>query len=409
MARIGTQDDDARNGNRAPLDDTAAAASTRTERKQRASSTGTGGGRQSSMSGATPPPPRQRVRVAEGIYKDCYGFAATVKVNGVQREIRFPPGTPMKTIRARRDELRASLRLNRRRGSGTLADDAVRYLDQIRTTLTSFADRRRHLEAWLPRFGHLDTLGLTDRLYLLNHQLRDWRHDLSASSCNQRRDALTNLVKVLHGRRAVADFVDLVRFTREPSAPRWLDRSHISAVLAHLTPGSKTKVRLRLMHWTGMRPSQMGRLRRDDFRFDDAIPFVAVPRGKGGRLAAIPLIEEGLQAARDFVSRDAFGPWSCPSANKALARAARIAQRPAFTVYAIRHSFAAGLRRTGADVADIQDLYGHTNPSTTMIYAPPQLVKHQAAIARLRALESDATRKRLAVPAGSTERVAVSR
>ena len=83
-------------------------------------------------------------------------------------------------------------------------------------------------------------------------------------------------------------------------------------------------------------------------------------------------------------------------------------QRPAFTVYAIRHSFAAGLRRTGTDVADIQDLYGHTHPSTTMIYAPPQLVKPQAAIARLRLLESDATRKGLAVPAGSTDRVPVS-
>ena len=33
------------------------------------------------------------------------------------------------------------------------------------------------------------------------------------------------------------------------------------------------------------------------------IPFVAVPRGKGGRLAAIPLVEEGLQAARDFMAR----------------------------------------------------------------------------------------------------------
>ena len=150
------------------------------------------------------------------------------------------------------------------------------------------------------------------------------------------------------------------------------------------------------MHWTGMRPSQMGRLRRDDFRLDDAIPFVAVPRGKGGRLAAIPLVEEGLDAARDFLAREAFGSWSCPSANKALARATREAQRPAFTVYAVRHSFAAGLRRTGADVADIQDLYGHTNPSTTMIYAPPELVKHQAAIARLRLLESGATPKRLA-------------
>lgn len=162
------------------------------------------------------------------------------------------------------------------------------------------------------------------------------------------------------------------------------------------------------MHWTGMRPSQMGRLRADDFRLDDPIPFVAVPRGRGGRLAAIPLVEEGVQAARDFVAMGAFGSWSGPSANKALARAARHAQRPAFTVYAIRHSFAAGLRRTGTDVAEIQDLYGHTNARTTVIYAAPQLVKHQAAIARLRLLESDPARRRLAVPAGSTDRVPVS-
>ena len=262
--------------------------------------------------------------------------------------------------------------------------------------------------AWVPRFGHLNTLGLANCLHLLDRQLRDWRHDLSASSCNQRRDALTNLVRVLYGRRAAADFVDLVRFTREPSPPRWIDRSHISAVLAHLTPGSKTAVRLRLMQWTGMRPSQMGRLLRDDFRFDDEIPYVVVPRGKNGRLASIPLVEEGLKASRDFVSRDAFRSWSCPSANKALARAARHAQRPPFTVYAIRHSFAAGLRRTGTDVADIQALYGHTDPKTTEVYAPPELKKHQAAIVRLRALESDATRKRLAEPAGSPDPVAVN-
>ena len=37
------------------------------------------------------------------------------------------------------------------------------------------------------------------------------------------------------------------------------------------------------------------------------------------------------------------------------------------TTYQIRHSFAAGLRRAGTDVADIQDLYGHTLPETTMI------------------------------------------
>ena len=73
---------------------------------------------------------RSRTRVAPGICKDRWGLAATVKVNGVQRELRFPPGTPLKAIRARRDELRASLRMLPRRARQTLASDADRYLDR---------------------------------------------------------------------------------------------------------------------------------------------------------------------------------------------------------------------------------------------------------------------------------------
>ncbi len=352
-------------------------------------------------------PARRRVRVAEGIYKDRHGLAATVKVNGIQRELRFPPGTPLKTIRAQRDELRASLRTLPAGERHTLAHDAGRYLDQVQHTLVSFADRRRDLQAWLPRFGHLRTLALPSHLAVLNAQMHDWRETLSAMSCNHRRHALTNLVRVLYGRRAAVELIDLVRFAPPPPRPRWIDRRHIAAVLAHLTPGSMTRVRLELMHWTGMRPSQMGRLRVDDFRLDAPIPYVAVPRGKGGRIAAVPLVPEGVAAARAFLEAGALGPWSHGSANKALRAAARRAGRTPFTVYQIRHSFAAGLRRTGTDVADIQDLYGHTRPETTMIYAPPELAKHRTAVERLRQSDADestalaGTPIRLAVSAGS--------
>ncbi len=358
-------------------------------------------------------PARRRVRVAEGVYKDRHGLAATVKVNGVQRELRFPPGTPLKTIRARRDELRASLRTLPAGERHTLAHDADRYLDQVGKELVSMADRRHHIDLWVQRFGHLRTLALSQHIALLTDQLHQWRETLSASACNHRRNALTNLVKVLYGRRAAAELIDLVRFAQPPPKPRWLERSHIAAVLAQLTPGSKTVVRLRLMHWTGMRPSQMGRLQPDDFRLDEPTPFVVVPRGKEGRLAAIPLVGEGLKAARDFTAIRAYGSWSCPSANKALERAAHKAGRPAFTVYQIRHSFATGLRRTGSDVADIQDLYGHTDPETTMIYAPPQLQKHAAAVERLeRADRTPAPVSRairLAGTAGSGSEDSVSR
>ena len=324
------------------------------------------------------------MRVAEGIYRDRHGLAATVKVNGVQREVRFPPGTPLKTIRAKRDELRASLRTLPAGDRHTLNHDAGRYLDQVESTLVSFGDRRRELLAWRPRFGHLRTLALPAHLPTLNAQLHEWRRTLAASTCNHRRHALTNLVRVLYGRRASFDLLDLVPFAPPPPKPRWVNRRHIAAVLAEIPAGSVTRVRLDLMHWTGMRPSQMGRLRAEDFRLEEPIPYVAVPRGKGGRIAAVPLVLEGVAAARAFLDARAFGPWPRSSVNRALAAAARRAGRPAFTTYQIRHSFAAGLRRAGTHVADIQDLYGHTRPETTMIYAPPELAKHLAALERLR-------------------------
>ena len=70
-------------------------------------------------------------------------------------------------------------------------------------------------------------------------------------------------------------------------------------MLAEIPAGSVTRVRLELMHWTGMRPSQMGRLRAEDFRLDEPIPYVAPPRGgEERRIAAVPLVPEGVAAAR---------------------------------------------------------------------------------------------------------------
>ena len=360
-----------------------AAAAVTPRRKPRAAKGDSALGQRTPKADSTRPPSRRRVRVAEGIYKDRHGLAATVKVNGVQREIRFPAGTPLKTIRARRAELRASLQTIPRGERHTLTSDAERYLDQVTTNLIGRAERRRDVEAWLPRFGHLRTLALPEHLAALNAQLHEWRRTRAASTCNHRRHALMHLVRVLYGHRAAIDLADLVRFPLPLTRPRWVDRAHIEDILEQLAPSTRTSARLRLMHWTGMRPSQMGRLTRTDFRLADPVPYVSVPRGKGGRLAAIPLVDDALAAVHDFIAADAFGPWSTQSANKAIQAAARKAKREPFTVYQIRHSFATWLRHTGADVADIQDLYGHTHPATTRIYAAPTLVKQRDAIRRL--------------------------
>ena len=204
----------------------------------------------------------------------------------------------------------------------TLAEDAGRYLELV-GPLVSLVNRRQEIGVWLPRFGHLCTLSLPDHVNALNAQLREWRAHFAASTVNHRRNALTNLVKVLYGRRAAAELIDLERFKAPPPKPRWIDREHIADVLNQLSAGTKTAPRLWLMHWTGMRPSQMGRLNPDDFRLDETIPFVAIPSGKGGNIATVPLIAEALETVRAFIDADAFGAWSCPSANKALEKSRR--------------------------------------------------------------------------------------
>ena len=150
-----------------------------------------------------------------------------------------------------------------------------------------------------------------------------------------------------------------------------------------------------------MRAAQMGRLRRINFRLDADVPNVIVGEAKDGNAASIPLDKEGMAAALNFIKADAFGKWKTEGANKALTKAAKAAGHERFTTYQIRHSFAMGLRESGTDVADIQNMYGHTNPKTTEIYAQSGLKKKQKAIENLRRADENAAMKLASKERGS--------
>ena len=336
---------------------------------------------------------RKRRRIAKGVYSDRYGWAATVKVNGRQREQRFTRNTPLKTIRRWQDETRAALHTLPRGARHTLAADAERYLKQVESQLVSGKARRHNIAVWVERFGHLQTLQLVHHMNELNEQMRTWRERYSGSSLRHRRNALTHLVKILYGRTAAQGLSDLVSFPSNPPKARWLEWEHITAVLHELEPGTQMTARLHVLHCTGMRPAQLGRLEAENFRLDDKIPHVLVPAAKGGEPSAIPLSADGIEAAREFIALNAYGPVDTTRANVLLGKAARQAGRPGFTTYQIRHSFATALRRSGADLADIQSLYGHTNAKTTAIYAPEQLEKQRQAVERMSAADRTPRRR----------------
>jgi integrase len=345
----------------------------------------------------------KRHRIAKGLYEDESGVAATVSVGSgkdkLQREKRYEPGTPLKTMKAWQEETRVSLRLLLKSPArGTLAAKAPVYIEIVKPLIpASWKDRQRDLNAWLPLFGDRRVETITTKE--ITDQLLEWRTKTTARTCNGRRDALSHFYHWLAGhnlqkRHKVSGgpVEGAIRFTTPDPVAKALPLATIDLVLAKLTPprvfprsDGHTSARLRLMRWTGARPSQIGRLEEDSFDLASPIKSVTIGRGKGGKVARAPLLaDDAVKAAEDFIRWGAFGSWSCPSANKALAIACKAAGVKPFNLYVIRHSVGSRLRSAGTDLADIQDILGHANPKTTRIYAPPVDAKVIAAFERLR-------------------------
>lgn len=328
-------------------------------------------------------------RIAEGIWDDDTGLAATVSVGSgkdkLQREKRFDRGTPLKTMKAWQDETRVALRhALKSPARGTLAAKVPKYVEIVKPLIqASWKDRERDLHTWLPIFGQRRVESITTRE--ITDQLLSWRTSTSARTCNGRRDALSHFFHWLEGRdlqrrhkRSGGPVEGAIRFTTPDSVAKALPLGIIDRALAQLAGprvyprcDGHTSARLRLMRWTAARPSQIGRLVPASFDLASDVPAVTMGRGKRGRVVRIPLLAEAArQAAADFIAWNAFGRWSCPSANKSLALACVAANVPVFNLYVIKHSVASHLRQH-ADLADVQDVLGHTDAKTTAIYAPP--------------------------------------
>jgi integrase len=102
--------------------------------------------------------------------------------------------------------------------------------------------------------------------------------------------------QVQNGKRGYNPCLDVDRFKEPDRKINAIDFSWVKKILTELPDDNINGAVTRCLAWTGMRPSQLNRLRRSDI--DLAHATVWVPAAKGGRTNPIALPRAGVRAFR---------------------------------------------------------------------------------------------------------------
>ena len=151
--------------------------------------------------------------------------------------------------------------------------------------------------------------------------------------------------------------------------------------------GCRDKAMLEILYATGIRVSELIGLNEDDVNL--AGSFIRCEGG--GKLRIIPLYPEAQQTLRDYIEDVRPKMIAVPAEQSLFVNVSgermsrqgfwkiiKYYQEKAqidkdITPHTLRHSFAAHLLENGADLRSIQEMLGHSDISSTQIYA--QLVK----------------------------------
>ncbi len=147
--------------------------------------------------------------------------------------------------------------------------------------------------------------------------------------------------------------------------------------------GIRDKAMLELLYATGIRVTELISLRLQDVNLQTGLVICrdgnkerAVPFGMEARKALIRYLENGRgflmkPPSSDYLFVNCSGqPMSRQGFWKLIKYYAKKAGiKPGITPYTLRHSFAAHLVENGADLRSVQEMLGHSDISTTQIYA----------------------------------------
>lgn len=202
----------------------------------------------------------------------------------------------------------------------------------------------------------------------------------SASTLNSAYSALKFYFGTIFKRKF---FLSVPRAKKPKKLPEVLNREEVRAILAEVK-NVKHKLMLGLIYSSGLRVSEVVKLRVRDFDFINKL--VHIRQAKGAKDRVTILSEKVAGVLKKFVNNKKGDDYIFESnrGNRLDGRQSRLTERSAQKVFkdaletsgikkraschSLRHSFATHLLEAGTDIRYIQELLGHARLETTQIY-----------------------------------------
>jgi integrase/recombinase XerD len=197
---------------------------------------------------------------------------------------------------------------------------------------------------------------------------------LSENSMHSRMNAIKFYYEKVLGRDKF--FVEIPRPKKESKLPKVIHSSDIKKLLS-ATENLKHNTILKLAYGMGLRVSEIVNLKVEDIDSKNMQVFLARAKGKKDRYANLP--ESVLEQLRDYFKEyrpkeylfegQYGGQYSIRSAQQIFKTAiAKSGVNKSVGIHSLRHSFATHLLENGTDVRFIQELLGHKDIKTTLLY-----------------------------------------
>ena len=210
------------------------------------------------------------------------------------------------------------------------------------------------------------------RQYLL-HLIEE--AEISRAYLNQAISAIKFLYNhVLKTPRAVGD---LPRPKKERRLPVVLSRAEVLRIFAAID-NPKHRTLLMIAYSSGLRVSEVARLRVEDINVERMMLHVHLAKGRKDRYT--PLSAVALETLDAYQKGSRPQTWLFPGAREGRHLTTRSVQKVLdrartkanlqkhVTMHSLRHSYGTHLLEDGTDLRYVQELLGHQRPETTMIY-----------------------------------------